>query len=253
MDVNICAHLERDTYLDSDMPRVSVVLPTYNERENIGNLIGAIQKEVAGCEIIVVDDDSPDGTWRIVEELCASDPRVRLIHRTSERGLTSAIVRGIEEAASETIVWMDCDLSMPPGTIPLLVARIESGADVAIGSRYSNGGSDSRGEWMPVTFSWVINKFASLLIDASVTDYTSGFVAARSAVLKEVRLRGDYGEYCIDFLGRAVRRGFAVVEVGYECRPRRLGESKTASSVVGFLRRGRKYVATIVRLMVRRT
>lgn len=235
------------------MPGVSVVLPTFNESENIGNLISAIQKQLPGCEVIVVDDNSPDGTWRIVEEIGKNNSLVRLIRRTDERGLTSALSRGIKEAAGETIIWLDCDFSMPPDTIPLLLERIESGADVAIGSRYAAGGSDSRGEWMPMAFSWVINKSAAMLLDGSVTDYTSGFVAARSAVLKELQLHGDYGEYCIDFLGRALRRGFTVVEVGYVCKPRRLGESKTALSFWGFLRRGRKYVATIIRLMVQRT
>ncbi|MBI3733006.1 MAG: polyprenol monophosphomannose synthase, partial [Chloroflexi bacterium] len=98
----------------------------------------------------------------------------------------------------------------------------------------------------------VINLAAKILLGGPVRDYTTGFVAARRSVLEQIALRGDYGEYCIDFLVRAVRRGFRVVEVGYICAPRASGESKTAPSFTGFIRRGRKYVTTILRLAVSR-
>ena len=126
------------------------------------------------------------------------------------------------------------------------------GADVAIGSRYAPGGRDARGDRMAVTFSAVINRGARLLLGGPVRDYTTGFVAARRAVLDQVRLRGDYGEYCIDFLARARRKGCRIVEVGYVCQPRAAGQSKTAPSFWGFIRRGRKYVTTILRLSIRR-
>ena len=204
-----------------------------------------------GCEIIVVDDDSPDGTWQIVRDISINSPLVRLVHRVNERGLTSAITRGVTEARGDTVIWMDCDFSMPPDILPLLVQQVENGADIAIGSRYTNGGKDAREDWMPIAFSWLINRIAQLLIRAPVRDYTTGFVAARKRVLNQIELRGDYGEYCIDFLTRAARKGFSVAEVGYVCKPRKSGDSKTAGSFVGFIRRGWNYVVTILRLTIR--
>jgi dolichol-phosphate mannosyltransferase len=230
------------------MLTVSVVLPTFNERGNIGELIAAIQRELSEPEIVVVDDNSPDGTWQLVQTLTDQNPRLRLVRRTAERGLTTAIQRGIDESRGAVVFWMDCDFSMPPATMPLLLKQIEDGADVAIGSRYAPGGKDARGDWMPIAFSLVINFFARLLLGGPVRDYTTGFVAARKPVLDQLRLRGDYGEYCIDFLARAHRKGFRIVEVGYACKPREAGESKTAPSFAGFIRRGRKYVTTILGL-----
>ncbi|MEP7200683.1 MAG: polyprenol monophosphomannose synthase [Chloroflexota bacterium] len=234
------------------MLTVSVVLPTFNERQNIADLIAAIQDALPSPEIVVVDDNSPDGTWQVVRGLAMEHPSVRLIHRTDKRGLTSAIQRGIDEARGAVVCWMDCDFSMPPMTLPLLLKQIEGGADVAIGSRYAPGGADARGHWMPIAFSAVINFCARLLLGGPVRDYTTGFVAARKTVLAALRLRGDYGEYCIDFLARAKRKGYRIVEVAYVCQPRAFGQSKTAPSFVGFITRGWKYVTTILRLAVNR-
>jgi len=116
---------------------VSVVLPTYNERDNIYPLIQALLNHLADAspEIIVVDDDSPDGTWQVVAEVAAQDERVRLLRRLDERGLTSAIAAGIEQARGDIVVWMDCDFSMPPEVVPRLVAAVDGGYDLAVGSR----------------------------------------------------------------------------------------------------------------------
>jgi dolichol-phosphate mannosyltransferase len=174
------------------------------------------------------------------------------VRRTNERGLTSAIQRGIDESHGDVVFWMDCDFSMPPASMPQLLGEIERGAGVAIGSRYAPGGKDARGDWMPIAFSALINFFARLFLGGPVRDYTTGFVAARRGVLERVRLRGDYGEYCIDFLARAKRSGFLIVEVGYVCKARTSGASKTAPSFMGFIRRGWKYVVTILRLAASR-
>lgn len=233
--------------------RVAVVLPTFNEAENIGPLIEAnLQALIAAryrAQIIVVDDDSPDRTWEVVERRAAEDARVRLIRRRSERGLTSAIWTGIRAAAGVDVVcWMDCDFSMPPDMLPDLVREVERGADFAVGSRYLPGGADVAHSMAGQALSRIINRGASLLLDPRVSDYTTGFVAARRAALLELGLRGDYGEYCIDLLYRALKRGYTVTELPYRCVPRRAGESKTATNLLGYLRRGRKYVRTVVSL-----
>ena len=273
---------------------VCTVLPTYNERGNIGELV---ERLLAANRqpylVLVVDDNSPDGTWEVVEELVkkappdhsgsaglqtplpllpsagdsSGTPRVAqeggersceagsvvLCRRIGEKGLTSAIQRGIDEAinthGAEIVTWMDCDLSMPPEDVPALVRAIrEGGADVAVGSRWIPGGADVAHGAMARTLSWIINHFAILLLGRQIHDYTSGFIAARADVLSRIRLQGDYGEYCIDLLGRAQRLGFTLVEVPYVCVPRTTGESKTGISLGDYLSKGRNYVATIWRL-----
>lgn len=230
---------------------LTVILPTYNERENIPILIAGVLAAVqTPVQVLVVDDNSPDGTWQAVQEIAAREPRVRLLHRTTERGLTSAIWAGIQAADTDAVSWMDCDLAMPPETIPLLLERLAAGADVAVGSRYAAGGRDVGHGFMARAFSVTINTFASLLLGWGVRDYTSGFVAARRSVFDQIVLQGDYGEYCVDLLARAQRLGFRVEEVPYISGARLHGESKTGANVGDYLRRGWKYVTTVVKLIL---
>ncbi len=240
------------------------VLPTYNERGNIRALIEGLLEHVAPpYMVLVVDDDSPDRTWELVEELAeehntdGGPPRVVLHRRTTERGLTSAIQCGIDRAAADhgaqVVTWMDCDLSMPPADVPKLVECVRQGADLAVGSRWAAGGADVAHGRMHYGLSRLINLFATLCLGRTVTDYTSGFVAARTALLTQFRLQGDYGEYCVDLLTRAVRSGARVVELPYTCVPRNAGDSKTGAGLWDYLTKGRKYVTTILRLCLRRS
>lgn len=235
------------------MTALTLILPTFNERENIRPLIERALAALAGkadpIEILVVDDNSPDGTWDIVGDMAQHDPRITLERRLHERGLTSAIWHGIRKARGEVVAWMDCDLSMPPEVIPDLLAALETrDADIAIGTRYAGGGKDVGHSLVGQAFSRAINLFAGLFLGFGTTDYTTGFVAARRPVFDRIALRGDYGEYCIDFLYRARRLGYRMVEVPYTCIERAAGESKTALNPWGYIRRGTKYVTTILRL-----
>ncbi len=233
-------------------PKISIVLPTYNEAGNIEPLIErtlvALGDYPGGVEIVVVDDDSPDGTWQLVTAFGQRDPRVRLIHRTSESGLTSAISRGIREARGQWVGWMDCDLSMPPEEWPRFAETLASGADMAVGSRWVPGGGDVAHSLTGRTFSRIINVYASLLLDWNIKDFTSGFILAQKTVFEQVDLRGDYGEYCIDMLYRTKKAGFTIKELPYVCVPREAGESKTAVNVWGYLTRGVNYVTTVFKL-----
>lgn len=227
------------------MLKTSVILPTYNERENITSLIRDILEEVNPAEIIVVDDDSPDRTWEVVENL--GDPRVRLIRRIRERGLASAIKTGIAASTGDVVIWMDCDFSMPPSIIPELLRAVE-GSDIAVGSRYTGNGRDNRDSLRERIGSWAINRLARFFLDPSINDYTSGFVAARKEIFSSgIELRGDYGEYCIDLLYSARRKGFSVREIPYICITRRHGESKTATGLFRYIKRGMGYISTILR------
>ena len=234
-------------------PKVVTVLPTFNERDNIAPLIeGVLTSARTPHMVLVVDDNSPDGTGDVVRDLLPrwnreGEPRLVLYQRVGEKGLTSAIQRGIDLGihtfGADVITWMDCDLSMPPEDVPLLVeAVLQPHVDVAVGSRWIPGGADIAHDFTARTLSRMINGYASLLLGSAVTDYTSGFIAARAAVLRTIRLRGDYGEYCIDLLGRAQKQGFRVVEVPYVCVPRTAGDSKTGANLYDYLDKGRHYV-----------
>lgn len=241
------------------MTLVCTVLPTYNERDNIAALIeGILTNAVTPHMVLVVDDNSPDGTAEVVRRVAdryntAEMLRVALYVRTGQKGLTSAIQCGIDFALesfdADIVTWMDCDLSMPPADVARLVdAIVEGGADVAIGSRWVEGGDDVAHGFTARTLSRIINGFAVALLGDDVHDYTSGFIACRAGVLRSLRLRGDYGEYCIDLLARAARRGYTLREAPYVCVPRTAGESKTGVNLWDYLVKGRKYVATIWRL-----
>jgi len=238
-------------------PKISIVLPTFNEAGNIELLMDrtlqALGDYLGGVEVVVVDDNSPDGTWRLVAEKAKSDPRVRLIHRTNESGLTSAISRGIHEARGEWVGWMDCDMSMPPEDWPRLAEALANGADLAVGSRYVPGGGDVAHSFTGRLFSRIINLWAGTILAWSIKDYTSGFILGRKVVFDKIDLRGDYGEYCIDLLFRAHQAGFIIRELAYLCVPREAGESKTATNVWGYLSRGVNYVTTVLRLRFQQT
>jgi len=244
---------------DVAMPLVCTVLPTYNERDNIETLIhGILANAITPHLVLVVDDNSPDGTSEVVAAVAKERNRpdaeeVHLVQRIDEKGLTSAIQRGINEAIEDhhasIVTWMDCDLSMPPEDIPKLVRLIVEGeADIAVGSRWIPGGADIAHGTMARSLSWIINRFAMLMVGRQVHDYTSGFIAARAEVLQALPLQGDYGEYCIDLLGRAQRAGYRIREAPYVCVPRVSGESKTGVNLWDYLVKGRKYVAAVWRL-----
>jgi dolichol-phosphate mannosyltransferase len=227
---------------------VTVVLPTFNESGNIGPLIEALLAHLPiESEIVVVDDDSPDRTWQIVESLGLNDARIRLIRRIGRKGLTTALQEGIDAALGEDIFWMDCDFSQPPELISDLLKALAD-SDFVVASRYVPGGEERGHSPLGSLLSRMICRFASLCLSGAIKDYTSGYIGARKEILRSLPLRGDYGEYCIDLLYRAHRKGYRLVEVPYVCLPRRSGESKTATNLKGYLKRGRKYIQTVLRL-----
>jgi dolichol-phosphate mannosyltransferase len=213
------------------MPLVSVILPTYNERENIGELIPAILKIMEPpLEIIVVDDDSPDKTWEVVAELQAQHPEVRLVRRR-ERGLATAVAEGVKNSQGDILVWMDCDFSHPPELVPRLIGTLGE-CDIAITSRWVSGGG-MQAPWLRILASRLINTFASLLLGLSVKDWTSGFIAVRRETMDRLRitpLGKGYGEYFIAFLFEGKKSDFRIKEIPYIYSYRRKGVTKTSPS-----------------------
>lgn len=236
------------------VPSISIILPTYNERENIGPLIQQIYQTMGEeAEVIVVDDDSPDGTWAVVEGMTAAHSNLRLIRRKKERGLVSALNEGIARSTADVVAWLDCDLSMPPAKIKELYEGILRGYDMAIGSRFINGGgveivTGSQDTPLAFFMSSLLNSFIQRVLGPQVKDYTSGFVAVRRRVLENIRLTGDYGEYFIELACRAHRKGYRLLEIPYISPARRKGTSKTGTHMSHYLRRGSKYVWRTLKL-----
>jgi len=226
---------------------VSIVLPTYNEKDTIELLVAEILQRISSdSEIIVVDDDSPDGTGDIVEKIGEKDLRVRLLKR-KERGLTSALRAGIDAALHDTVIWLDADFAHPPEVIPELI-NAPADLDIVVASRYIKGGHDGRDSKIRRLASVALNRVGQWWVRSSVRDLSSGFVRARKEVLMDLDFRGTYGDYCIDFLVRAERKGYRIKEMPYTNSEREEGYSKTTANPLIFLRYVLLYVRTIIKL-----
>ena len=235
--------------------KVSIILPTYNEKGNIEELIPALKLCIPWqAEYLVVDDNSPDGTAEKVAEMMETAADIRLIVRNNERNLVSAIQRGIDESRGDIVVWMDCDFSLPPEKVPELVNQIiVHGVDAAIGSRYIPGGADETENLTGLTVlvqkfcTSLLNRCTTILMQTPFHDWTSGFIAIRADVIRKIPLEGDYGEYFILLMAHLIRDGFKLVEIPYRNVPRSIGESKTAGGLLGLTRRGVRYILYVLK------
>lgn len=221
-------------------PAVSVVIPTYNEADNLPALVErldeALGDQPGGYELIVVDDDSPDGTWRVAHTLAGPFP-VRVVRRRDASGLATAVAEGFRVARADRLVVMDADLQHPPGRVPDLLAALEEGADVAVGSRHTDGGS--MGSFGPLrrAISWGADTLARTLLPATrgVSDLQSGFFAVRRSVVEDAELDPVGYKILLEILVQGEVDD--VVEVGYTFGEREHGSSKLdAGSVVDYLR-----------------
>jgi len=224
-------------------PKVSIVLATYNERENILETIRSIFEHVKeSVEVIVVDDDSSDKTWEVVQEL--NDLRVVLIRRVATRGLASAFNRGVIESRGQIVGWMDADMCMPPSMLPGMIEKLKD-YDIVVGSRYAPGGVDDRSV-LRVWSSRMINGLAGIVLGYGIKDYDSGFVVLRRKVFDKVSIiPTGYGAYFMEFLYTCRKKGLTVCEVPYVFRDRAKGVSKSAPSLFRFLNTGVQYVLRI--------
>jgi dolichol-phosphate mannosyltransferase len=231
-------------------PRVSIVLATYNERENIVDTIQSIFEHVKDpVEVIVVDDDSVDQTWHLVESL--GDPRVVVIRRVDTRGLASAFNRGIIESRGEIVGWMDADMCMPPSMLPAMIDKLND-HDIVVGSRYASGGKDDRAA-LRVISSRLINGLAGMVLGYGIKDYDSGFVVLRRTVFNKVSIiPTGYGAYFMEFLYTCRKKGLTVYEMPYLFRDRAKGISKSAPSIFKFFKTGMQYVIRIFTARLRR-
>lgn len=224
---------------------VSIILATYNECENIRDTMGAIFACLPDpLEVIVVDDNSPDLTWKIASDI--GDPRVKVIRRVKARGLASAINRGIIESRGDFIGWMDADMCHPPALLPTMLEHLKA-CDVVIGSRYMKGGKDDRNA-SRVWTSRLINRMATLVLGHGILDYDSGFILMHRNVLDAVSLiPSGYGAYFIEFIYACCRKGLKVVEIPYTFTERTKGVSKSNVNLFQFAIAGLGYVTRILK------
>jgi dolichol-phosphate mannosyltransferase len=240
-------HSQGATPEQASPPRglASIILATYNESENIKDIIAAIFNCLPDpLEIIVVDDNSPDLTWKIAADM--GDRRVKVIRRMKTRGLASAINRGIIESQGDYIGWMDADMCHPPALLPSMLASLKK-CDVVIGSRYVKGGKDDRDPSRVVT-SLFINRLASLVLGHGIQDYDSGFILMHRYVLDSVSLTpSGYGAYFIEFIYACRRKGLKVVEIPYTFTERTKGISKSNTNLIKFGIAGFGYITRILK------
>ena len=230
-------------------PDVSVIVPTFNESDNVPILVGRLVDVLAeySFEILIVDDDSPDKTWQVAEQLAATDSRVRLLHRIDKRGLSSAVFDGMTMAEGRVYVVMDADLQHDETIIPSLVEPILTDkASITVGSREAENGSYGDFSVARRLVSWSGALMARRLLKVKATDPMSGFFAVSSDRFRDVKRRINPRGFKIllEFLARRPRPD--VVEVGYEFRSRVHGTTKLSSSIVV------AYLLTVVELTVGR-
>jgi dolichol-phosphate mannosyltransferase len=212
--------------------KISVILPTYNEKESILLLIREISEilsaESDDFEIVIVDDNSPDGTYSLVQKEFAGNTHVVPLLRTTERGLASAILHGIRNASGDTVVVMDTDFNHPPNLIPLMV-KITEYFDIAVGSRYVIGGGMETSKFRYLG-SKIFNKCIHYSLGVKTTDNLSGFFAFKKRVLEGLNLEAifyGYGDYFIRFLYVMQKQKRFILEIPVVYKDRKGGLSKT--------------------------
>ncbi|WP_284744895.1 polyprenol monophosphomannose synthase [Amycolatopsis sp. RTGN1] len=222
---------------------VLVVIPTYNERENLGPILDRLHKVLPDVHVLVVDDGSPDGTGELADERAAANENVHVMHRTEKAGLGAAYIAGFRWGLAReynTIVEMDADGSHAPEDLPRLLDAVGD-ADLAIGSRYVPGGAVVNWPLKRQVLSRGANVYSQLALGMRTRDITAGFRAYRRPVLEKLALDevNSHG-YCfqIDLTIRTAEAGFEIVEVPITFTEREIGESKMDGSIIreAFLR-----------------
>lgn len=217
--------------------RILVVVPTYNERESLQPVLRRLRSAVPEADVLVADDDSPDGTGKLADELAAADPQLHVLHRTAKEGLGAAYIAGFRwgmERGYDVLIEMDADGSHPPEHLPRLLAALAD-ADLVLGSRWVPGGEVRNWPLQRKLLSRGANTYTRLMLGIPLHDATAGFRAFRRPVLDNLGLDEVASQgYCfqIDLALRAWRRGFRVAEVPITFSEREFGRSKMSREIV---------------------
>ena len=226
----------------SDDASVLIVIPTYNEREVLADIVVAVRAAVPPATVLIVDDNSPDGTGALADQIAAQahDGQVEVMHRSAKEGLGAAYLAAYKYALGsprgwQRVVQMDADFSHDPHDIPRLLRALDEGADVAIGSRYTAGGGTENWGLGRKIISRGGGLYARLVLGVGINDLTAGFKAWRADTLRALDLDAvsahGYG-FQIEMTYRAICGGFRVVEVPIKFVERRVGQSKMSGNIV---------------------
>jgi dolichol-phosphate mannosyltransferase len=217
--------------------RVVVIMPTYNERQNLESMAGRLRAAVPDADLLVVDDNSPDGTGDLADKLAEADPHVQVMHRTEKAGLGRAYVAGFTwalDSGYDLIVEMDADGSHRPEDLPKLLAEAEQ-ADAVIGSRYVPGGTVVNWPKSREILSRGANVYNRIMLGVRIKDATGGFRVYRAETLRKIDLQSiDSAGYCfqIDMTLRVLQAGLVLTEVPITFVERELGASKMSNAVI---------------------
>jgi dolichol-phosphate mannosyltransferase len=223
---------------ESATDRVIIVMPTYNERQNLEIMAGRIRESVPDADLLVVDDNSPDGTGDLADKLGEADSRVQVMHRTEKAGLGRAYVAGFTWALEHgygVIVEMDADGSHRPEDLPRLLAAVRGGADAVIGSRYVPGGTVVNWPKSREFLSRGANIYNRLMLGINIKDATGGYRVYRAATLRKIDLTTiESAGYCfqIDMTLRVLQAGLRLTEVPITFVERERGSSKMSNAVI---------------------
>ena len=219
-------------------PRVLVVVPTYDERENLPLTLGRVRAAVPSAHVLVVDDASPDGTGEVADEWAAGDDHVHVLHRPGKAGLGAAYIEGFRWGLAQgfdVLVEMDADGSHQPEQLPSLLERVAAGADLVLGSRWVPGGSVLNWPRHREVLSRGGNLYTRLALGVPLRDATGGYRAFRAEALEKIGLDDVESQgYCfqVDLAWRALRTGLRVEEVPITFVERELGASKMSRGIV---------------------
>ncbi|HEY6573155.1 MAG TPA: polyprenol monophosphomannose synthase [Candidatus Eisenbacteria bacterium] len=214
-----------------------VIIPTYNERENLVELLRQIFALGLQLEVLIVDDNSPDGTGELADQMAAADPRVHVLHRAGKMGLGSAYVAGFRYALErdyEAIFEMDADFSHNPESLPVFLKELET-ADLVLGSRYLYGVTVVNWPLSRLILSYAANVYSRVITGMNIKDATGGYKCFRRQVLEAIdwsRVKSDGYGFQIEINFKAYRKGFRIKEIPILFVDRRAGESKMSRKIV---------------------
>jgi dolichol-phosphate mannosyltransferase len=220
------------------MSKALVCIPTYNERDNLEGIVEAVLAADPRLEVLVVDDNSPDGTGRLADALAAQKPRVHVLHREKKEGLGRAYLAAFAWALQrpyDLVLEMDADWSHPPRYLPALLDKAEATGDLVLGSRYVPGGGTVNWGFMRRLISKGGSLYARIVLGLPVRDLTGGFKCFRRRVLESIDLSAVHSTgyaFQIELTYRAYRKGFRVEELPIVFEDRRVGQSKMSRRIV---------------------
>lgn len=214
-----------------------VIIPTYNERDILQSIVGAALTSLADAHVLIVDDNSPDGTGELADAMCGDDDRISVVHRPAKLGLGTAYLAGFRYALERdyaAVFEMDADFSHDPRCLPELLAALDRGADLVVGSRYVSDGSTENWGLLRRMISRGGNVYARTILGVDIYDLTSGFKCFRREVLDTVDLESIRSEgyaFQVEMTFRALQLGFTVTELPIVFSDRRGGRSKMSWSI----------------------